>query len=46
MSEIDESERQLNSDSLDVLDTTKWIPLPRKLITCDICDQKFTNKVN
>lgn len=44
--EINEEEGQpLLSDSLDVLDTTKWTPSPRQLITCDICDQKFTNKV-
>ena len=38
--EIDES------DPLDVLDTLKWIPAPRQLINCVICDQKFTNKVS
>jgi hypothetical protein len=46
---METSEEQQNptdsSDSLDVLDTTKWTPSPRQLITCVICDQKFTNKV-
>lgn len=47
MSENEDSEgqEQVTSDSLDVLDTSKWVPSPRQLITCIICDQKFTNKV-
>ena len=31
-------------DSLDLLDTSKWPPNV-KLLSCDICDQKFSNKV-
>lgn len=41
---MDESELD-ESDPLDVLDTTKYIPATRQLINCVICDQKFTNKV-
>lgn len=42
--EVSEDQNSV-SDSLDVLDTTKWTPSPRQLISCVICDQKFTNKV-
>ncbi len=48
MSEIEieeESVSQTAYANADVLDTTEWTPSPRQLISCKVCDQKFTNKV-
>jgi hypothetical protein len=33
-----------SSDPHDLFDTSKWKPNERQL-SCDICDQKFSNKV-
>lgn len=40
-----EEENSLESDKLDVLDTSKWNKGFRQVMTCEICDQKFTHKV-
>ena len=39
-----DAEDLLESDPCDIFDTGKWLPNCNKL-TCDICDQKFSNKV-
>lgn len=41
----DSDHENINSDPNDVLDTSKWLPSV-KMLTCILCDQKFTNKVN
>lgn len=32
------------NDMMDILDTSRWTP-NSKLLTCELCDQKFSNKV-
>lgn len=40
-----EVEEQIETDPLDIFDTAKWLPNCNKL-SCAICDEKFSNKVN
>lgn len=40
---MEESE-DIQMDPRDILDTSKWLP-NAKMLSCEICDQKFSNKL-